>query len=80
MSDGAARRRIGFLLRQGSVSAAALIAGVPLSASAQSLEDARSTADAKNPMRRAERAQLRSTYENVLQARSNWRPTVSLSA
>ncbi len=76
----AARQRLAAVLRHGSVSAAALIAGVPLAASAQSLEDALTSAYANNPTLQAERALLRSTDEDVPQALSNWRPTVSLSA
>jgi len=67
-------------LRLGTVSGVALIVGVPLTASAQSLEDALSSAYANNPTLQAERAQLRSTDEDVPQALANWRPTVSLSA
>ncbi len=46
------------------------------SASAQTLEEALSTAYALNPRLAAERARLRSTDEQVPQALSNWRPTV----
>ncbi|HTH98037.1 MAG TPA: TolC family outer membrane protein, partial [Stellaceae bacterium] len=65
----------------------ALAAGVALvalchgmdAAQAQSLSDALATAYQNNPQLLGERAQLRATDENVPQALSGWRPTVSLS-
>ncbi len=48
-------------------------------ASAQSLEDALAMAYANNPELAAGRAALRATDEQVPQALSNWRPTVSVS-
>ncbi|MBT3359835.1 MAG: TolC family protein, partial [Rhodospirillales bacterium] len=48
-------------------------------ASAQSLEDALSAAYANNPELMAGRAALRATDEQVPQALSNWRPTVTVS-
>ena len=48
-------------------------------ASAQSLEDALAAAYANNPELAAGRAALRATDEQVPQALSNWRPTVSVS-
>ncbi len=49
-------------------------------ASADTLEDALVAAYNSNPDLRAERANLRSIDENVAQAISGWRPTISLSA
>lgn len=48
-------------------------------ASAQSLEDALASAYSNNPSLAAQRASLRATDEQVPQAISGWRPTVSMS-
>jgi outer membrane protein len=69
--------------RLGAVSGLALglAAGfLPGQASAQTLQDALVQAYQSNPQLQSERANLRATDENVPQALSNWRPTVSLSA
>ncbi len=54
--------------------------GVPAQpAAAQTLEEALASTYRTNPTLKAARAQLRSVNENVPQALSNWRPTVTLS-
>jgi outer membrane protein len=63
-----------------SVSALALFVAISRGAHAQSMQDALVSAYANNPTLLAERAQLRATDENVPQALSNWRPTVSISS
>jgi TolC family type I secretion outer membrane protein len=50
----------------------------PTSADAETLADALAAAYANNPTMQAARAQLRQTDEQVPQALSNWRPTVSI--
>jgi TolC family type I secretion outer membrane protein len=50
----------------------------PGSADAETLADALAAAYANNPTLQAARAQLRQTDEQVPQALSNWRPTVSI--
>lgn len=60
---------------------ALLLAGVsslPLQADAQTLEEALSAAYANNPTLQAQRAALRAVDEGLPQARSGWRPTVTL--
>jgi outer membrane protein len=62
---------------------ALLLAGViaalaPLPAEAQTLREALAMAYANNPTLQAARARLRATDENVPQALSGWRPTVTL--
>ena len=77
-------KRSALLVRRfGAVSGLALglAAGfLPGAAHAQTLQDALVQAYRNNPQLQAERANLRATDENVPQALSNWRPTVSLSA
>src|SRR6185295_14723969 len=58
---------------------AVLLAGVSLPALAQTFEEALASAYNTNPQLQAERANLRATDEQIAQARSNWRPTVTLS-
>lgn len=58
---------------------AALVAGGPGPASAQSLVDALAAAYNTNPTLRAAQAELRSVNEQVPQARSGWRPTVTVT-
>ena len=58
--------------------AALLIGAVPL-ATAQTFEEALAAAYNGNPQLMAERANLRATDEQIAQARSNWRPTVTFS-
>lgn len=58
---------------------AALIALASAEAHAETLFEALAAAYANNPTLDAQRAQLRATDENVSQAVSGWRPSVSLS-
>ncbi|MBV8166906.1 MAG: TolC family outer membrane protein [Alphaproteobacteria bacterium] len=58
---------------------AALLAGVALPAAAQTFEEALASAYNTNPQIQAERANLRATDEQIAQARSNWRPTVTFT-
>jgi TolC family type I secretion outer membrane protein len=58
---------------------AAAVGLTPAAAAAQSLLDALAQAYRNNPTLDAARAQLRATNEEVPQALSNWRPTVTLS-
>src|SRR4051794_15545846 len=51
-----------------------------LPASAESLNDAMSSAYVSNPTLRADRARQRATDEQVPQAISGWRPTVTLQS
>lgn len=71
-------------MRQGLMMAGAVLAlALPpfgQVASATDLDDALALAYGGNPTLDAERAQLRSTDENVPQALSGWRPTVSATA
>jgi TolC family type I secretion outer membrane protein len=69
------------IVRRRAVSAfaAALLVGVALPAAAQTIEEALASAYNTNPQLQAERANLRATDEQIAQARSNWRPTVTLS-
>ena len=62
-----------------SAAAAALLAGVAVPASAQTLEEALASAYNTNPQLQAERANLRATDEQIAQARAGWRPTVTLN-
>lgn len=65
-----------------SIAVAATLLGlsaVPNSASAMTLEEALATTYSGNPQLQAARAQLRSTDEQVPQALSGWRPTVTLN-
>ena len=65
-----------------SVSGLALavaLAATPVTASAQSLVEALSSAYNTNPTLRAALSELRSVNEQVPQARSGWRPTVSVT-
>lgn len=62
-----------------SLLATALLIGIPLAASGQSIEEALATAYRTNPQILAERARLRATDEGVAQALSNWRPSVTFS-
>jgi TolC family type I secretion outer membrane protein len=55
------------------------LAGVALPAAAQTFEEALATAYNTNPQLLAERANLRATDEQIAQARSNWRPTVTVT-
>ena len=63
--------------------AAALVAGAlaftPEPAQAQNLADALIAAYTNNPTLAARRARLRATDEQVPQALSNWRPSVSVT-
>ncbi|HEX7885218.1 MAG TPA: TolC family outer membrane protein [Phenylobacterium sp.] len=59
---------------------AALIGGVAAPASAETLADAIALAYENNPTLQAQRATQRATDETYVQARSGWRPTLSLSA
>src|SRR5262249_57994796 len=59
--------------------ALALWCGAALPASAQSLDEALGAAYLGNPQLRAARAQLRATDEQVPQALSGWRPTVTIT-
>jgi TolC family type I secretion outer membrane protein len=68
------RNRIGL-----GVAAALLVSGGG-SAFAQTLQEALAAAYTNNPTLESQRAALRATDENVPQALSNWRPTVSLSS
>ncbi|MCC9622775.1 TolC family outer membrane protein [Thalassospira sp. MA62] len=65
-----------FLLTCSILSAGSIIA---TGASAESLEDALAKAYQSNPTLEAGRAALRSTDEEISQALSNWRPSVSLN-
>jgi TolC family type I secretion outer membrane protein len=58
---------------------AALFAFASFEAQAETLFDAMAAAYANNPTLDAQRAQLRATDENVAQAVSGWRPTVTLN-
>jgi outer membrane protein len=60
------------------IAAAGLFLSLP--AQAETLTDALVRAYQDNPQLQAERAQLRATDENVPQALSNWRPTVTVQA
>lgn len=64
------------LLLASVLSSAAILAAA--SASAETLQDALSSAYQNNPTLQAERALLRSTDEGVSQASAGWRPTVSI--
>jgi TolC family type I secretion outer membrane protein len=66
------------LLAAGLLAAAATLAGGV--ASAQTLTEALAYAYSNNPQLLAQRASLRATDEDVPQALSGWRPTVSLNA
>lgn len=82
--DDRDRKGTAMTMRQGLMmaGAAVVLAVHPLGqvASAMDLNDALSMAYGGNPTLDAERAQLRVTDENVPQALSGWRPTVSASA
>ena len=79
-------RRAGlfFLGRRGGTIAAALgavvLMGTAESVTAQSLEEALAKTYANNPTLLAQRANLRAIDEEVPQALSNWRPTVTFTA
>src|ERR1051325_4477976 len=60
-----------------SIAAGLLVAGHP--ATAQTLTEAFAYAYNNNPQLQAQRAALRATDEQVPQALSNWRPTVTFS-
>ncbi|WP_439576990.1 TolC family outer membrane protein [Elioraea sp.] len=63
----------------GWLAGAAVLAGLAAApVSAQPLQDALAAAYANNPTLQAARARLRATDENVPQALSGWRPTVTL--
>ena len=62
-----------------SVCLAALASGLPSGAAAQTLQEALVAAYSSNPTLAAARAQLRVVDENVPQALSGWRPTVTFS-
>lgn len=68
-------------MRRASWLAAVSLIGLAVSvpAGAQSMSDALTKAYLTNPTLLSERAKLRATDENVPQALSGWRPTVSLS-
>jgi outer membrane protein len=76
-------RRSGILVTGWAVQgvALALLLGLGCSglAAAQTLPEALTTAYNNNPQLLAERATLRATDENVPQALSNWRPTVTVN-
>jgi outer membrane protein len=74
--DGVKRFR-GMSLRSTALAAALFALLNAGSASAESLTDALSAAYQANPVLAAERAQLRATDEQVAQAVSGWRPTLS---
>jgi len=57
-----------------------VIGGVAAPASAETLADAVALAYQNNPTLQAQRATQRALDENYVQARSGWRPTLSLSA
>ena len=57
-----------------------LAAAMPTQAAAQSLVDALASAYSTNPTIRAAQAELRSVNEQVPQALSGWRPTVTVNA
>lgn len=71
-------RRSGLAVR-GVVLALLVGLGLPGPAAAQTLQEALTTAYNNNPQLLAERATLRATDENVPQALSNWRPTVTVN-
>ena len=58
----------------------AVIGGMAAPASAETLADAIALAYANNPTLQAQRATQRALDENYVQARSGWRPTLSLGA
>lgn len=64
----------------GAAAVAGLMALAPAPAHAQSLADALIAAYSNNPTLAARRARLRATDEQVPQALSNWRPSVSITA
>ncbi|WP_291297496.1 TolC family outer membrane protein [Elioraea sp.] len=78
----AARGRLGVSCRLGPTLRAMLLAGAMLlpamPAGAQTIREALALAYANNPTLQAARARLRATDENVPQALSGWRPTVTL--
>jgi outer membrane protein len=82
--DGHDRKGIAMTLRQKLLMAGAVFAlAVPSlgnAAFAMDLDDALAIAYGGNPTLGAERSNLRSTDENVPQALSGWRPTVSATA
>lgn len=55
------------------------VSAVSLQANAQSLEEALGAAYSNNPTLQAQRAALRAVDESLPQAKSGWRPTVTLS-
>lgn len=59
--------------------AAVMLAGVPISVSAQSFKESLAAAYQNNPTLQAARAQLRATDEQVPQARSNYGPTAVIN-
>jgi outer membrane protein len=59
--------------------AVALLIGAGPPATAQTFEEALAAAYNSNPQLMAERANLRATDEQIAQARSNWRPTVTIT-
>jgi len=63
----------------GGVSASALTGAVYSAAQAETISEALALAYANNPSLNAARAQLRSVDENVPQALSGWRPTITAS-
>jgi TolC family type I secretion outer membrane protein len=72
-------RRVWNAAHLGSLSAAALLFGTTLPASAQTITEAFAYAYNNNPQLLAQRANLRATDEQVPQALSNWRPTVTFT-
>jgi TolC family type I secretion outer membrane protein len=58
---------------------AALLSATALPAAAQSFEEALASAYINNSQLQAERANLRAIDEQIAQARSNWRPTVTVN-
>lgn len=71
-----------FISRRGALLAAVFSAGLSFGApaSAESLADAIALAYQTNPTLQAQRATLRALDENIVQARSGWRPGLSASA
>lgn len=77
-NSGRRHARISQLLRTTAAIALAAAVSAPSIASADTLQEALVSAYQSNPTLAAERARLRATDEGVAQAKSAWRPTVTV--
>ncbi|MFP3945178.1 MAG: TolC family outer membrane protein [Alphaproteobacteria bacterium] len=80
MTQKIGARKTPFIGALTAMAAVSLLCGTLSAQAADSLEDALAAAYNTNPTLQAERARLRATDENVAQAVSGWRPTITASA